>query len=311
LRIPVLDWEKLPAWKEILLRLLVLAFGIVSAMAFARIRYFAFESDGIELFWLGSAAMALGTVPAWMLLRPASGRGGFGNGALLVLCSTAVLMPFVVVAAGASPSGPGLESGFLLWTVAIVIAAAAEEIQFRGFLQDVFSLRGRAFPGITFSAAAFALVHRNNPGSGMLPLVNILLFGVLLSMLRIRTGGIWAPTILHIAWNWTTGMALGFNVSGLELPSLFRCTGQLPWGAFGPEGSPILTGILALLCLALAYGGHASGRRNGVPRQEGESACIPDPEPRDGGHQGSCETPDRSAAVRRGSWFLYPGLPGV
>jgi membrane protease YdiL (CAAX protease family) len=310
LRFPVLDWEKLPAWREILLRLLVLALGIVSAMAFARIRYFVFESDGIELFWLGSAAMALGTVPAWMILRPASGRGGFGNAALLVLCSAAVLMPFVVVAAGASPAGPVLESGFLLWTVAIVIAGTAEEIQFRGFLQDAFSLRGRAFPGITFSAAAFALVHRNNPGSGLLPLVNILLFGVLLSLLRIRTGGIWAPTILHIAWNWTTGMALGFNVSGLELPSLFRCTGRLPWGDFGPEGSPILTGILALLCLALVYGSQASGRK-GIQRRGAESTCTPGREPPGGRRQDSGEAPDRAAAVRRGSWFLYPGVPGV
>jgi membrane protease YdiL (CAAX protease family) len=311
LRIPVLDWEKLPPWKEILLRLLVLATGAASAMAFARIRYLAFESDGIELFWLGSAAMAIGTIPAWMLLRPSSGRSGLGNLPLLVLCTAAVLMPFVVVAAGASPSGPHPESGFLLWTAAIMVAATAEEIQFRGFLQDVFSFRGLAFPGITLSAAAFALVHRDNPGSGLLPLVNILLFGVLLSLLRIRTGGIWAPTILHFAWNWTTGMALGFNVSGLRLPSLFRCSGRLPWGEFGPEGSPILTGILALLCLALVRGSRTAGR-SGITRCTGRPSGSPGLEPREGMSEDTGGDPDRSSAVaRRGSWFLYPGVPGA
>ncbi|NLP04919.1 CPBP family intramembrane metalloprotease [Candidatus Fermentibacteria bacterium] len=297
---------------EVAMRILAGAVAAGSAFAgFHLLSLFLPVELPFRWFWLRSLALAICLVPAWLMLEPPSGRAGFRRAELLLLSACAVLLPFVLVAAGSGLAGPFLGPDIAFWAGALLLAALAEEIQFRGFLQDLFSIRGMKLPGIVVSGVLFSFVHMNNPSAGLLSTLNIFLFGVLLSMLRVRTGGLAAPAILHWLWNSVTGIVLGLNVSGLELPSLFKPSGGLPWGGFGPEESPILTVCLALLCAAFVFGIDSAGPISAAGRvaSRKHGAALDDSPDENGGGRGDPPGDLRSAVRESHSWFFYPGLP--
>jgi hypothetical protein len=104
------------------------------------------------------------------------------------------------------------------------------------------------------------MVHLRNPNVEPVGIVNILLFGAVLGLLRMAGSGLAGLTILHWAWNFFTGMIAGWNVSGLSLPSFF-VPRRDPFGGFGPESSPILTSVLLVSASYLAL----RARRRGNP----------------------------------------------
>lgn len=297
---------------EFVMRILAAAVAAGSVYAGFHLLSLALPEDlPFHWFWLRSISLAALLVPAWLMLEPSSGRAGFRRAGLLVLCSGAVLLPFVLASAASGLTGPFPSRETAFWAGALLLAALAEEIQFRGFLQDLFSFRGMKLPGIGTSAVLFAFVHMDNPSAGLLSTINIFLFGVLLSMLRVRTGGLAAPTILHWLWNSVTGIVLGLNVSGLELPSLFEPSRSLPWGGFGPEESPMLTVCLALLCVGFVLGRDGAGPCRGAGRDSSRkrTALL---EGLSGEHSGGLEEPPRDVSPtgrEARSWFVYPGLP--
>lgn len=299
---------------EVAMRILVGA--VAAGSAFAGFQLLALVLPGepaFRWFWLRSLALAAFLVPAWLMLEPPSGRAGFRRVELLLLCTCAVLLPFVLVASGSGLAGPFPSPDIAFWAGALLMAALAEEVQFRGFLQDLLSIRGMHLPGIGMSGVLFAVVHMNNPSAGLLSTFNIFLFGVLLSMLRVRTGGLAAPAILHWLWNSVTGIVLGLNVSGLELPSLFRPSRGLPWGGFGPEESPMLTVCLAMLCAAFVLGrdgaGSEHGSRHGSFRKHGAALGDSSESAEPARERADSQCDLRSAVRGLHSWFGYPGLP--
>jgi hypothetical protein len=100
-------------------------------------------------------------------------------------------------------------------------------------------------------AVGFAVLHAGNPHVTPLALVNIGLAGAILGWLFWSGGGLAGAWAFHALWNFSLS-ALGLPVSGLALETPLVATGfagagrpLLSGGAFGPEGSLVLTIALA------------------------------------------------------------------
>ncbi|MDQ1558762.1 MAG: protease family protein, partial [Pyrinomonadaceae bacterium] len=135
-----------------------------------------------------------------------------------------------------------------------VLAAAAEEMLFRGYpLQTMM----RALPflaAVVPSSVLFAYVHLDNPNVAWgFTFINTTLAGFWLAVAYLRTRSLWFPLGLHWAWNWAMGALLGLPVSGitsLTRAPLFRTTDIGPaWltgGAYGIEGGAACTVALII-----------------------------------------------------------------
>ncbi len=164
---------------------------------------------------------------------------------LLFLSRTATFIPDTGSAAG--------YLWMLLWSLLFFfLAAAYEEILFRGY---PFQLLVRTFgrwPAVIVSAAAFSGVHAWNPNIDALAFLNIFLAGVLLALAYLRTRSLWFATGVHAGWNWTMATLIGFPVSGLtsiDTPLYDAIEGGADWwtgGGFGPEAGLAATGALLI-----------------------------------------------------------------
>lgn len=105
--------------------------------------------------------------------------------------------------------------------------------------------------GVIANSIIFALLHLVNPGIGILPLVNLTLFGVFASVYMLKTDNIWGVSAIHSIWNFVQGSLYGLSVSGMEsMPTIFQFTSTdntlLNGGAFGPEGGLIVSAVLTI-----------------------------------------------------------------
>lgn len=184
----------------------------------------------------------------------ARGLRDLGYGTLLgaLLIGTTVGLLLVTGTAGFAPDAGrvGGYFGFLGWTLLYFgLAAAFEEIVFRGYPFQVLVEWVGAWPAILIGSAIFAFLHGQNPGVTPLALLNIFVAGILLSLAYLRTRSLWFATGLHLGWNWTMSTALDFPVSGLgfDTPLYSAVPVGASWwtgGDFGPEAG--LAGTLAL-----------------------------------------------------------------
>ena len=77
-----------------------------------------------------------------------------------------------------------------------ILTPVVEEVVFRGFVLDMASERYGDWFSIFISAFLFAIVHV----AGM-TVVNAFIAGLIFGYLRIRTGSLWPPIIVHFLWN--------------------------------------------------------------------------------------------------------------
>ena len=176
---------------------------------------------------------------------------GFGVGAVLIAAATLLLL-----ASGSARFIPdtGTAAGYvatLAWTFAyFALAAAYEEVWFRGYGFQALVQGIGVWPAVVLSSALFASFHLGNPEVDAIAIANIFLAGVLLAFAYLRTRSLWFATALHAGWNWTMASALGFPVSGLVLldTPLYDAveTGSDWWtgGGFGPEAGLAGTAVL-------------------------------------------------------------------
>lgn len=143
-----------------------------------------------------------------------------------------------------------LSADVVLWFFAFLVAALEEEVVCRGFMMTASkSTRSKAF--IIFAPAIiFSLMHIMNSGFTVLPMLSIVLAGVLLAVIFVRSGSLWMPFGFHFAWNFFQGNVFGISVSGFEVESMIKISYTdftlLNGGTFGAEGGLAAIGILAL-----------------------------------------------------------------
>ncbi len=144
----------------------------------------------------------------------------------------------------------------------LIIIALSEELVFRGYILDnLLDTFNNKWIALAVSALLFASFHITNPGMNSLAFANLFLAGLLLGINYIHTRNLWFSFLFHFSWNFFQGPILGFNVSGLHLPSLLQLETSgdalITGSDFGLEGSMLNTAVslTAVLLLALALNG--------------------------------------------------------
>lgn len=164
-----------------------------------------------------------------------------------------------------------------------LIQGPAEEVLFRGYIIENVRARWGVRWAIIASSLTFGVFHAPNPGFGVLPFVNLVLFGVATALYRIYVDGgqLWGVFAIHTTWNWLQQVVFGLPNSGITSTSsdaLFSVTPNtsLPdpfWGGgFGPEGT--FAGTLVLLALVL-YGARRQSQQRALLATRRRPASVP------------------------------------
>lgn len=127
------------------------------------------------------------------------------------------------------------------------VAAAEEEVMFRGYPFLVLIAGFGTVPAVVITSALFALAHASNPNIGVIAYLNLFLAGVMFAIAMLRTLSLWYVTALHLGWNWALASLADLPVSGLEMfdtplyEPVISGPSWLTGGAFGPEAGVLGT----------------------------------------------------------------------
>lgn len=184
---------------------------------------------------------------------------GLSLGAAIILAVAALEWGLGLARFSRNPiSGQQVLAGGVYYCVLFAIAAAGEEITFRGYpFQRLVESVGPPW-AVTILSVAFGLVHWENPSHTWLSTVNTALIGIPLAVAYLRTRALWLPLGIHFAWNFILGYGLGLPVSGIQFSNtLLRADVhgpvQMTGGNYGPEGSWLTTVVIALVTLYLLF----------------------------------------------------------
>ena len=162
--------------------------------------------------------------------------------------------------------------GVLIASVGVFIAAAAEEVIFRGWVLPVMSARITPALGVILSAALFALPHATNDDITPLAMLNIGLYGAVLALWALYQGSLWGVIGFHWFYNFAQFNLYGFDVTPAETLGgalvNFAYTPNVPFMTAGvvTEDSLFLT-LVALAGVVGLYGlirGKRVGAREAV-----------------------------------------------
>ncbi|MBR3419727.1 MAG: CPBP family intramembrane metalloprotease [Oscillospiraceae bacterium] len=145
----------------------------------------------------------------------------------------------------------------LLFAGGWMIQGFSEEFAFRGFMMMSAGTYKKPWIAVIFSALMFGAAHIGNSGSTVSGVLNVALFGVIMSLYMLRTDSIWGPAALHSVWNWAQGNFFGLKVSGMDVGASFlhfEQTDNAAWmngGSFGLEGGLGTTIVLVVVGVIL------------------------------------------------------------
>jgi membrane protease YdiL (CAAX protease family) len=217
----------------------ILAAGFSDAALLLESWFFLTVADGREFRSLGLSFRS-----GWFKELSA----GLGMGAALMGAVTGMMVvAHVAQYTGVTRHPGGGVAPLAVTGLFLLLAAALEEIGFRGYaFQRLVDATG-AFGAVAISSFLFGLGHFGNPAATPLSIANTALAGAVMALGFLRTRGLWFPIGLHFAWNFVLGPVASFPVSGIGLMSVFnvRVAGPvwLTGGDYGPEGSVILTAV--------------------------------------------------------------------
>lgn len=179
---------------------------------------------------------------------------GFITGVLLITTLSAILWLMKLLQWFVTGTDiPGMLIIFCLF----VLVAVGEELVFRGYILNNLMQSMPKEAALFFSALLFAGFHSLNPNFNLIAFVNIFIAGVLLGINYIYTKNLWFGIFFHFSWNFFQGPLLGFQVSGIELPSLLQQTIKdsvlLTGGGFGLEASWLATLACSITAISLYF----------------------------------------------------------
>lgn len=154
--------------------------------------------------------------------------------------------------------GPIFARNFAFLLIFFLIAAAYEELLFRGFAFQAIVQGLGPFAAIAITSMLFGVAHIPNKNATLFSTVNTALAGVWLGVAYIKTRSLWLATALHYSWNFATVFLFGLPVSG------FTTFDQLAWldgellppewlsgTSYGPEGGAAATVAVLLSTLII------------------------------------------------------------
>ncbi len=185
-----------------------------------------------------------------------------GGGAIAVAVGLATLGGATSFESGAD-LGPEITArsmllGGALAALFFLVAAAFEELIFRGFaFQALVHNVGPLVP-LALTSALFGAAHLGNPSATTFSTINTMLAGVWLGLAYLATRSLWLATALHFSWNLVMVFVFGLPVSGwtsMDRFALLHARSESPdWlsgGSYGPEGGVAATVVLILATLLI------------------------------------------------------------
>lgn len=195
----------------------------------------------------GRRAAPLGRGNTWKLF----GIGllaGFGMNALCILA--AWLHGDIVLSVGR------FDPLYLLAAlVCVCVQSGAEELMTRGYMLGALRDRYPLWLAVAVNSLFFGALHLFNNGVTVLSMVNIVAFGLALSIVMVRLESLWFCIAVHTAWNFSQSIFFGLPNSGIVSEGSFfhleAARDSVVYSAnFGVEGA--ITTTLVLLALTLA-----------------------------------------------------------
>lgn len=176
--------------------------------------------------------------------------------------TAAIAVPsLLLLGAGMFAFAPAIEgsslatAAYLGWV--LIPAALGEELLARGYL---FSLLRESVGwrwAIAVTSVGFGLLHLPNPGSNPQAILTVVLAGVFLGLVLVRTASLYAAWAAHAAWNLVLAAVLHADVSGIAFAGTpdyqLVDTGPdwLTGGRWGPEGGAAAAAGLLLASVVL------------------------------------------------------------
>jgi membrane protease YdiL (CAAX protease family) len=143
--------------------------------------------------------------------------------------------------------------------LAVFIQSGSEEILCRGFF---YQRMRRAFrnPWVSVigNALLFGALHLGNKGVTALGVINIILFGIFMSLIIYYYESMWMAIAVHTAWNFSQSIVLGLPNSGIVFDfSVFKLDAASARNSFayhvnfGIEGTIFSTVLIAVVIVIL------------------------------------------------------------
>lgn len=92
---------------------------------------------------------------------------------------------------------------YLMAAFGVTFAPLVEELFFRGFMYPALARRLGMIASVVITAALFACIHSSQLASAWAPLLLLFIVGVVLTVVRARTGSVAAAFLTHIGYNGT------------------------------------------------------------------------------------------------------------
>ncbi len=146
-----------------------------------------------------------------------------------------------------------------LFLIGFVIQGGTEEVLTRGWLMSTFASRWGWPAAVGVTSVMFSLMHFGNEGGyiNWVAMTNIVLIGIFFGLYAVREKSLMGVCAAHASWNWIMGVGFGLNVSAtkidvapllVELEQIPTVDEMITGGSFGPEGSLIVSAVLAVSC---------------------------------------------------------------
>ncbi|PHR57748.1 MAG: CPBP family intramembrane metalloprotease domain-containing protein [Robiginitomaculum sp.] len=222
----------------------------------------------------GALSLAVFAWVKWVEKRPLASMGWrferafarYGRGFAIGLGMNIISIALIGLAGGYEVGAwlPAMASPMaLVWIflflIGFVIQGGTEEVLTRGWLMSTFASRWGWPAAVGVTSVMFALMHiGNEPGHiNWIAMTNIVLIGIFFGLYAVREKSLMGVCAAHASWNWMMGIGFGLNVSAMKIdvaPLLVELE-QMPLvdkaitgGSFGPEGSLIVSAVLAVSC---------------------------------------------------------------
>ncbi|MDE7122069.1 MAG: CPBP family intramembrane metalloprotease [Oscillospiraceae bacterium] len=150
-------------------------------------------------------------------------------------------------------------SGILVMFGGWILQGMSEEVICRGYLMTTILRDHKPVWAILINAILFGFMHASNNGFSIPAVINLSLFGVMISLYVLRTDNLWGACAIHTIWNFVQGNFYGLPVSGLNTgstifsASLVEKKDLLNGGAFGLEASLPCMIVLTITILILLF----------------------------------------------------------
>ncbi|WP_425449564.1 CPBP family intramembrane glutamic endopeptidase [Dethiothermospora halolimnae] len=256
---------KLP-WKIILALIIAFIFTIIFSMIGSTLGIEVLSEVSIFIAFIASTLIMIKLVGKKTLINIGfksltknykSLLWGLLFGALLVIFNLIILVVIGDSSFATPIISPNFTSNLIKQLLIFILAALGEEMFFRGYFITSLQQMKKDWLAIIIASAIWAFLHGANPSSSLLPIINIILAGLLLSYLFIKTKNIWIVVGFHISWNYLQGNVFGIKVSGRDVgDSIYLIDMKdtlMSGGSFGLEGGLANTIVLLSFLILLWF----------------------------------------------------------